>query len=275
MRAAWSLVSFSGTDLPWKSRIRRTTYHILEALRLRPMVWNVGNAFKVHEFRQLVELSGLKKTHTVLDLGCGTGLQTVLLARRCASILGLDVSPKAILEAQERAIRCGVADRAKFRCSPVEQSELPSNSFDRVYSFCVLEHIGNLDQVLAELLRVMKPGAEMHVTVDSLANVHDPRLIEKHRQDHFVVEYFTPASVSERLTRAGFELQEVRPLFTSELASRAFEQRIINSGHLGMLAKLQLYLELRQEKNRDAKEGIMVLVRARKPLAPMGMTKSA
>ena len=65
------------------------------------MVWNVGNAFKVHEFRQLVELSGLKKTHTVLDLGCGTGLQTVLLARRCASILGVDVSPKAIKEAQE------------------------------------------------------------------------------------------------------------------------------------------------------------------------------
>ena len=156
------------------------------------MVWNVGNAFKVHEFRELVDRSDLRKSHAVLDLGCGTGLQTVLLARRCASILGLDVSPAAIQEAQERALRCGVADRATFRCAPIEQCGLPSDSFDRVYSFCVLEHIANLDRVLAELLRLMKPGAEMHVTVDSLANVRDPRLIEKHRQDHFVVEYFTP-----------------------------------------------------------------------------------
>ena len=41
-----------------------------------------------------------------------------------------------------------------------------------------------------------------------------------------------------------------------------------------MFAKLQLYLDWPGEEP-DAKEGIMVLVRARKPLAPMGLPKSA
>jgi ubiquinone/menaquinone biosynthesis C-methylase UbiE len=233
-------------------------------------VWNVGNAFKVHEFLELVEPSGLEKNHTVLDLGCGTGLQTVLLARRCRSILGVDVGESAIKQAIERANRCGVADRATFRCVPIEEAGLPANSFDRVYSFCVLEHIDNLDRVLEELFRVMKPGGEMHVTVDSLATIRDRQLVEKHFQDHFVVEYFTPATISERLTRAGFELEDVHPLFTSDFAAKAFEERIINRGSVSILTKLRLYLTLRSENTKDATKGIMVLARVRKPLASNG-----
>ena len=273
MLEAWAALPLFEPDKPLKSRIRRTVYHVLEALRLRPVVWNVGNAFKIHEFRQLVDPSGLERGHRVLDLGCGTGLQTVLLARRCSSIVGIDVMPEAIKEAKERALRCGVAGRTDFRAIPVEQAGLESASIDRIYSFCVLEHIANLDRVLAELYRVMKPGAEMHVTVDSLANVRDPKLVEKHRQDHFVVEYFTPATIDARLRRAGFEKIEVHPLFTSDFARQAFERRIISGGHLGILGKLQLYRELSQENSKAATEGIMVLARVRKPFSLNGHSK--
>ena len=197
----------------------------------------------------------------------------MLLARRCSSIVGIDVMPEAIKEARERAIRCGVANRTDFRSIPVEEAGLPTESIDRIYSFCVLEHIANLDRVLAELYRVMKPGAEMHVTVDSLANVRDPRLVEKHRVDHFVVEYFTPASLTKRLQGAGFELIEIHPLFTSDFARQAFERRIINGGHLGIINKLQLYRELSLENSKAATEGIMVLARVRKPHSLNGHVK--
>ena len=256
--------------LPLKSRLHLAVSHALESLRLQPTVWSVGNAFKIHEFKQIVEPSGLSATHTALDLGCGTGLQTVLLARRCARVIGIDVFVEAIQVAKERASRCGVADRIDFRASPIEKAQLKADSIDRVYSFCVLEHIANLDVVLAELYRIMKPGAEMHITVDSLANVRDQKLVDKHRKDHFVVEYFTPASLTKRLEKSGFELFDIHPLFTSELARKAFEDRIINGGHLSLLNKLRLYRELRLENAKDAKEGIMVLARARKPIAAKG-----
>jgi ubiquinone/menaquinone biosynthesis C-methylase UbiE len=272
VRAKWTVASFLQTGLSGRAFLRQTSYNLLEHLNLRPMVWNVGNAFKVHEFRQLVEPSGLDPSHVVLDLGCGTGLQTVLVAKRCSAIWGLDVSPSAIRLAQERALRCGVSHRATFLCSPLELANLQEESFDRVFSFCVLEHIPNLDQVLTEIYRLLKPGGEMHVTVDSLATIHDPEVVEKHRRDHLVVEYFTPQTLTDRLRRVGFEMMEVYPLFTSELAREAFEQRIINSRTVSMLAKLQLYRALRSENAKNAKEGIMVLARVRKPLGPTTAT---
>jgi SAM-dependent methyltransferase len=53
-------------------------------------------------------------TGRALDLACGQGLGTVWLARRGLNAWGLDVSPVAIAQARDLAVRNGVGDRCRF-----------------------------------------------------------------------------------------------------------------------------------------------------------------
>lgn len=53
-------------------------------------------------------------TGRALDLACGQGLGTVWLARRGLNVWGLDVSPVAIAQARDLAVRNGVGDRCRF-----------------------------------------------------------------------------------------------------------------------------------------------------------------
>jgi ubiquinone/menaquinone biosynthesis C-methylase UbiE len=250
-----------------KTKIKDGLTNLFTWLGLHPNGWSVGNAFKVHEFKELVDRARLQPGAVVLDLGCGQGLQTQLLARRCANVVGVDVSSSAIEKAKWRQRFSPVRSRLHYYCSPLEAAGLPANHFDHVFSFCVLEHIPNLDVVLAELARIVKPGGTMHFTVDSLGTIHDPALIARHRKDHSVIEYFTADSIRQRLSSAGFDVTECYPIFTSARASEEFAKRIVSGGSVSLPEKIRLYRELRREDRRNpSPEGIMVLVRARKPL---------
>jgi cyclopropane fatty-acyl-phospholipid synthase-like methyltransferase len=49
--------------------------------------------YKIHE---LLLRFGLQKSHRVLEIGCGVGVQTKLLAKACRHVIALDISPKSI-----------------------------------------------------------------------------------------------------------------------------------------------------------------------------------
>ena len=93
---------------------------------------------------------------------------------------------------------------------------------DRVVS-SRFEHIQNLDDVLRELLRLLKPGGELHASVDALASIRDPELLARHRRDHYVVQYFTQQTLRRQLEAAGFEVLEIYPLMT--VISRGYSSR--------------------------------------------------
>ena len=81
----------------------------------------------------------------VLDLGCGSGPQDLLLARRAAHVIGIDVSAPEIERANARAAVYARGFRLEFRCTPIERAGFATHQFDKVFSFCVLEHIPNRD----------------------------------------------------------------------------------------------------------------------------------
>lgn len=96
----------------------------------------------------------------VLDIGCGDGaISKVFFSRRLDA--GLDISPRAIRAAralgQYKRLDCGDA-----RMMPYEKE-----SFQSVWSNCVLEHIPGISQVLAEVHRVLRPGGYLLMTVPS------------------------------------------------------------------------------------------------------------
>jgi 2-polyprenyl-6-hydroxyphenyl methylase/3-demethylubiquinone-9 3-methyltransferase len=93
---------------------------------------------------------------TVLDLGCGGGFMSEALAARGAKVIGVDVSRGAVGIASRHAANQGLEIR--YLVASGEDLPLPDASVDCVVCVDVLEHVFNLDQVLDEIRRVLRPG---------------------------------------------------------------------------------------------------------------------
>lgn len=86
----------------------------------------------------------------VLDFGCGDGQGVQALLEAGADAYGVDVSPEAIAEAELIVPgRCLVGEN---------HFPWPDAHFDFVVSNQVIEHVVDLDEAMAEVARVMKPG---------------------------------------------------------------------------------------------------------------------
>ncbi|MGC1852017.1 MAG: class I SAM-dependent methyltransferase [Solirubrobacterales bacterium] len=89
----------------------------------------------------------------VLDAGCGTGWGTASLARVATRAVGVDYSPPAILEARETHGQVAEFHDGDLRSLPFEDG-----AFDDVVCFETLGHVAEVDKVLDELRRVLRPG---------------------------------------------------------------------------------------------------------------------
>lgn len=94
----------------------------------------------------------------ILDLGCGKGFLAIALAHRGCEVVAIDISPKSIELAKQRADAAGVADKIDFQVMDCEQLEFPDDSFDAVIGGFVLHHL-DLEKVSAEISRVVRPGS--------------------------------------------------------------------------------------------------------------------
>jgi 2-polyprenyl-3-methyl-5-hydroxy-6-metoxy-1,4-benzoquinol methylase len=112
------------------------------------------------EFRFSI-LGSLQGKH-VLDMGCGDGENSALLAKLGAQVTGIDLSPKAIDLARAKAVVSGVEENVRFVCSPLETVDLLPNSFDLIWGNAILHHlIENLEVVFQRLTLWAKAGALM------------------------------------------------------------------------------------------------------------------
>lgn len=250
--------------------IKRAAFRSLQRLGVLPSVWMLRNPVKIHEYLEVVRDARLSKTHDLLDLGCGKGFQTQILARRCRTALGVDTSEAQIQAGRKFLADSRVARKVDFRLGKLQDLGLPAESLDRVLSFCVLEHIPELPIVLNEVVRLLRPGGELHVSVDSLGTITDPALIDKHRRDHHVHQYFTVETLPEQLRAAGLEPLEIRPILTGPAARTWFEERIRgNQPEEKLVKRMALFRQFRAEDqaNPNTRTGIMIVGRARKPEA--------
>jgi len=111
--------------------------------------------------RVLSESAPEPKTRAV-DLGCGSGQVTLALARRCTSVLGVDVSEKMIDLLLENASREGVSN-VEGRAVPIEHLGLEGGSVDLVVSNYALHHLRDKDKQVAvnEAFRWLRPGGKL------------------------------------------------------------------------------------------------------------------
>jgi SAM-dependent methyltransferase len=90
--------------------------------------------------------------HPILDLGCGDGFFAEITFGRDSIDVGLDLPTSRIDEAAATGVYREMRTYDGL-VIPFEEA-----SFGSVVSNCVLEHVGNLDRVVAEVARVTRPG---------------------------------------------------------------------------------------------------------------------
>lgn len=99
----------------------------------------------------------------VLDVGCGVGRWSRLLAARGASVLGIDLSPTMIAQAQQRAAAEGLTGRCRFRVQDLSALDT-GEQYDLVLGVTVLQHILDPHAVRAALAAMtahLAPGGRM------------------------------------------------------------------------------------------------------------------
>lgn len=93
----------------------------------------------------------------IIDFGCGSGANTVLLANRGARVWGVDISEDLIRLAQRRLEVSGQGGGAQFLVGSAHDLPFPDNSIDIVFGIAILHHL-DLKLVAREVHRVLRPG---------------------------------------------------------------------------------------------------------------------
>jgi len=132
----------------------------------------------------LFDRYGLRADAKLLDAGCGTGEITVRLAARFpeARVLGVDILGEHLARGRARAAAMHLAERVRFEERSVYALGLPSAAFDLVVCRHVLHAIPDAARVLAELVRVVRPGGWLHVLAEDYGMIHfEPRSLDAER----------------------------------------------------------------------------------------------
>lgn len=106
---------------------------------------------------------------TVLDLACGPGIVATALAEAGFRVIGMDLTPRMLELAADRARRAGVDDRCTFRTGRMVETGLGDASVDGAVVRYALHHADDPGAVADELIRVVRPGARI-VAVDMVAD---------------------------------------------------------------------------------------------------------
>lgn len=244
--------------------MKRAIFNWLERTRY-PHIFFFPSPFKIYEYGLMEKMGELEPHHVILDVGCGHGLQTRLLSLNVAKAIGVDVSSNAIGRAKANQQIGREPERCDFRATTIEQAGFAPNTFDRIFSVCVLEHIPDDDSVLRECHRVMKPGGKLVFSIDSLGTITDQALKELHSTRFHVCRYYEPETIRAKLAAAGFTDIVVTPVLKSGPAKFWFEWGIRNDFAFRYSGAIWRYWILHLFESFSAGDkGLYLMIEARK-----------
>jgi arsenite methyltransferase len=113
-----------------------------------------------------VRHAALRTGESVLDLGCGAGIDTLLAAAAVGpsgQVVGLDMTPEMVERARRNCAASGF-DHVEIRVGLIEEIPLPDSSMDVAISNGVLNLSTRKSRVLAETMRVLRPGGRVSIT---------------------------------------------------------------------------------------------------------------
>jgi len=200
----------------------------------------------------------------VLDIGCGTGRQSLMLAELGCQVFSLDISPGMLHETRRRALEKDLADRLELVRASAEMLPFREEIFHRAYSlFGALNHVLSLRRALREMNRVLRGGG---TTLTTLLNryqltwwVHTIRKRRKNwlrrrlssnleplvirgrgkRRHKTWVKLFSYGEVRKMLEEAGFTNIRIGSLLILLEPRFRYDPRLELRGHEKLLAEME------------------------------------
>ncbi len=156
-----------------------------------------------------------------LDLGCSAGLYTRSLARdKDATVLGIDISPSMLREADRRARRSGT--RPSFVRANAQNLPFFDGTFSGAVCGGTLNEFGNPARVLRETHRVLAGGGRLAIMGILRAETRRGRRLQRLLSTGGI-RFFDPDELSSLLDHAGFEPDPLRtdgPVFFAGATSK-------------------------------------------------------
>jgi 2-polyprenyl-3-methyl-5-hydroxy-6-metoxy-1,4-benzoquinol methylase len=175
--------------------------------------------------------AGLIPFHTlqgkrVLEIGCGLGAHTQLLAEAGCVVTAIDLTPRAV-ELTKKRLRWAGVD-ADVRLMDAEALEFGSEEFDLVWSWGVIHHSASPERIVQQVHRVLKPFGEFRVMVyyrralEACVSLLRGALsgkffrgmsvdeVRNYYTDGYIARFYTRSSLTRLLGGGGLETTEIR-----------------------------------------------------------------
>lgn len=118
----------------------------------------------------------------VLDIACLDGTLGAQFLALGNTVTGIDASAPAIAKARERGIDARLGNLE-------EPLPFPDQAFDLVFAGEIVEHIFDIDQLIAEMRRVLKPDGRLVITTPNLAALGRRLLLLANRNPHIEISF--------------------------------------------------------------------------------------
>jgi ubiquinone/menaquinone biosynthesis C-methylase UbiE len=156
--------------LPISTRVRRLSLASGLSVRARRLLWKgraeswdqQGSQALTKVFAAVLDACQTNPGTAAIDLGCGSGQVTLPLAKRCATVLGVDVSSEMISLLKEKA-RAEQQENLQTIVGSIESLDLDAGSVDLVVTNYALHHLRDADKqaVLKHAFDWLRPGGQL------------------------------------------------------------------------------------------------------------------
>jgi ubiquinone/menaquinone biosynthesis C-methylase UbiE len=136
--------------------------------RLETFVFSETTIEHLHRYAIACEVA---KNKAVLDIACGEGYGSNLLAQKATHVTGVDIDNATIQKAKQKYTHSNLS----FITGDVRKTPCPNHSFDIVVSFETIEHIEEQAQMIQEIKRVLKPGGLLIISTPDKKYYADKR----------------------------------------------------------------------------------------------------
>jgi demethylmenaquinone methyltransferase/2-methoxy-6-polyprenyl-1,4-benzoquinol methylase len=116
--------------------------------------------------RMTIEMSGVRRGHSVLDIAGGTGDLTAKFSRIVGSegtVVLADINDSMLKVGRDRLMDRGIVDNIRFSQADAQHLPFPDNTFDVISIAFGLRNVTDKDMALRSMLRVLKPGGRLLV----------------------------------------------------------------------------------------------------------------
>lgn len=151
----------------------------------------------------------LREGETVLDLGCGGGLDAFLASRKVGGkgkVIGVDMTPEMIEKARKNAAK-GRYRNVEFKLAEIEKLPVADESVDVIISNCVINHSPDKLGAFREACRALKHNGRMLISdlvISGNIPGEDLRGLDEAWAAWFAAEPLAEREYLDTINRAGF-----------------------------------------------------------------------